>query len=276
MRNRILTAVLAAAVFISTQVAEAASPPAGFARAWLIEVDGVRRAAHNAKRPLPPASLTKMMSGLLILEASSSRRLDVPHRVSRHAAAATGSLIGLREGDLFRVEDLLTAMLIASANDACRALAEWHSGSEATFVERMNVRARQLRLRQTHFKNACGYDAAGHLSSADDLAALARHVMALPEYARRAALPRASIRSVGGKLGGREIEFSNRNQLIGRLDGAIGVKSGFTARAGKCVVAMAERNGHRVLLVMLDAPNRWWDAHAALDYALDHAPGLAR
>jgi serine-type D-Ala-D-Ala carboxypeptidase (penicillin-binding protein 5/6) len=236
-----------------------------FARAWVIEVDGVRKSEHAAQLALPPASLTKMMTGLLVIE---SGRADAPVSISRHAASAIGSRLKLQAGERLMASDLLTAMLVASANDACRALAEWLAGSEAAFVALMNQRAEALGLRKTRFVNACGFDAAGHRSTASDLAMLARAAMAQPEYARRAAIRQTTIKALGSE---RSFSLNNNNALIGRFPGAYGVKSGFTAQAGKCVVAMAERNGHHVLLVMLDAKNRWWDADAALDYALDRA-----
>ncbi|HET6719788.1 MAG TPA: hypothetical protein VFH22_09080 [Rhodocyclaceae bacterium] len=259
---------MAAVLFSGWPVAAAAAEADRFARAFVLEIDGVRRSQHAAQRALPPASLTKMMSGLLVIE-SGKAAAAVP--VSRHAAAATGSRLGLRAGEAMASEDLLSAMLVASANDACRALAEWVAGSEAAFVRRMNRRARELDLRRTFFVNACGYDAPGHRSTADDLARLARAAMALPEYARRAGLSTLDIATSDGR---RRFTLRNSNQLIGRFAGAYGVKSGYTAKAGRCLVAMAERNGHHVLLVMLNAGNRWWDADAALAYALSRAADL--
>ena len=163
-------------------------------------------------------------------------------------------------------------MLVASSNDACRALAEWQAGSEARFVEAMNARAVRLGLSRTRFVNACGHDAPGHLSTANDLAVLARAAMANPEYARRAGIESAELDTVDHR---RKFLIRNHNQLVGRSPGVVGVKSGFTARAGKCIVALARRGPHEVLLVMLNAKNRWWDAHDALDYAFRRAPELA-
>jgi len=261
-----------AAVVFYLAPADAATPADQdrFAQAWVIEIDGVRKSEHAAQLALPPASLTKMMSGLLVIE---SGKPDAIVTISRQAAAATGSRLKLKAGEQVMAGDLLSAMLIASSNDACRALAEWVAGSEAAFVAQMNRRAAELGLRRTHFVNACGHDAEGHLSTAGDLARLARAAMAQPEYARRAGTARLTIGSVDGK---RQYPLQNHNVLIGRFPGAYGVKSGFTAKAGKCVVAMAERNGHHVLLVLLNARNRWWDADAALDYALDRAGEIAR
>lgn len=266
------TAAWLAAVFLwaACAASSAAQPTESrdrLARAFLIEIDGVQRSAHAADLKLPPASLTKIMSGLLVIEHGVS---DAPVTVSAHAAAATGSRLGLRAGERMAAGDLLSAMLVASSNDACRALAEWVAGSEAAFVERMNRRAASLGLLHTRFVNACGHDADGHVSTASDLARLARVAMAQLEYARRARMPELTVKTVEG----RRLSFSNHNHLIGRFPGAYGVKSGFTARAGKCLVAMAEREGHEVLLVMLNAKNRWWDADAALDYALSRAAAM--
>lgn len=271
INQHLAAAVMAAAVILHSAVL-AATPAEqdGFARAWVIEVDGVQKSARAAQLPLPPASLTKMMTGLLVIE---SGKPDAVVTISRQAAAATGSRLKLKAGEQVSSGDLLSAMLIASSNDACRALAEWVAGSEAAFVVQMNRRAAELGLARTRFVNACGHDAEGHLSTAGDLAKLARVAMAQPEYARRAATDRLTIRSTDGR---RQYPLQNHNALIGRFPGAYGVKSGFTSKAGKCLVAMAERNGHHVLLVLLNARNRWWDADAALDYALDRAGEIAR
>ncbi|HKO87529.1 MAG TPA: serine hydrolase, partial [Burkholderiales bacterium] len=218
------TAAALAAVFISAFIptaelsAQTVQPPLAqsqterdrFARAFVIEIDGVRRSAHAADLKLPPASLTKMMSGLLVIEHGKA---DAVVTISARAAAATGSRLGLRAGERMQAADLLSAMLIASSNDACRALAEWVSGSEAAFVTQMNRRAAALGLTHTHFFNACGHDAPTHLSTASDLARLARTAMAQPEYARRAALATLTVATAEG----RRFNLSNHNQLIGRF-----------------------------------------------------------
>jgi D-alanyl-D-alanine carboxypeptidase (penicillin-binding protein 5/6) len=279
MVNRLKTATAAcvAAVFLwavaGVAASEAAKPevPQAFARAFVIEIDGIRRSSREADTPLPPASLTKMMTGLLLIE--SQRPLDAVATISAHAASATGSRLRLKAGEQVVVADLLTATLVASSNDACRALAEWHSGSEAKFVQAMNARARDLGMARTRFVNACGHDARGHVSTASDLVKLARAAMAEPEYARRASIRETTVQTADGR---RRFPITNHNLLIGRSEGAYGVKSGFTAEAGKCIAALSRRGGHEVLLVMLNAKNRWWDAHDALDYAFMRAPTLSR
>jgi len=234
------------------------------AAAYLVRAGDRTLWSASADRPLPPASLTKIMTALVVLE---DYRPDDVAETSAHAAGATGKRIGLARGDRLRVADLLAATVVASANDACRALAEWRAGSESRFVELMNERARSFGLQHTHFANACGFDAPGHYASAADLARLAERALAQPVFAALAAKVRMAIATVDGR---RRFDFENANELIGRYAGAIGVKSGYTARAGTCVIAAVERHGVRVVLVLLNARNRWWDAQRILDDTFDY------
>lgn len=260
-------AVFAVLVNAVATASAATDPFPDVARSYLVRVDGTTVWEHVAGERVAPASLTKLMTALLVDEAG---RPDEPVTVGPHAAAETGSRIGVKAGDRFVVKDLLAAAMIASANDACRALAEWRDGSEAAFVERMNRRATALGLRDTRYANACGHDAPGHYASARDLAVLAEAAMARPAIARLARQVETTISTADAK---RSFRLVNRNALIGRYDGAVGVKSGFTARAGKCVIAQAERGGVKVLLVMLGGRDRWWDAHAMLNHAFAYAAG---
>jgi D-alanyl-D-alanine carboxypeptidase (penicillin-binding protein 5/6) len=230
-----------------------------------VEIDGAARWARAADLPLRPASLTKIMTGLLALEAGQDPGAWIA--VSRRAAAETGSRLGLRAGDSITFGDALTATLVSSSNDACRALAEHLAGSEAAFVRRMNARARTLGLTRTRFVNACGHDAAGHVSTARDLAALARAALALPELRRIVALERGEVVTRDG----RALPLRTHNVLLGRVEGVRGVKSGWTGGAGECLVALAERRGVEVLLVLLDARDRWWTASALLEQAFEEA-----
>jgi len=257
--------VLAALAIAAASAAAASDPFPGVARSYLVRVDGATVWEHVAEERVPPASLTKLMTALLVDEAA---RPDERVTVSAGAAGETGSRLGLKAGDSFRVKDLMAAAMIASANDACRALAEWDGGTEGAFVQRMNRKAEALGLRDTRFANACGHDASGHYSTARDLAKLADAAMARPAIAD---LARRIDLTISTAEGGRSFRLVNRNALIGRYDGAIGVKSGFTSKAGKCLIALADRGGVRVLLVMLGGRDRWWDAHAILDRAFAYA-----
>jgi D-alanyl-D-alanine carboxypeptidase (penicillin-binding protein 5/6) len=162
------------------------------------------------------------------------------------------------------VIELLAATLLGSANDACHALADHVAGNERRFVALMNARAERMGLYGTRFANACGHDDPGMRSTARDLARLAEAAMGNPVFARMAGLIAGEIATENG---GRKFRLENKNELIGRYRGAAGVKTGFTRRAGKCLVAFAERDGRRVLLVLLDAPERWWKAEEMLDAA---------
>jgi D-alanyl-D-alanine carboxypeptidase (penicillin-binding protein 5/6) len=230
--------------------------------AYLVQRDGRVLWARAAERRLPLASLAKMMTALIALERG---RLHATAKVSRAAANATGTRIGLQPGEKLRVRDLLAATVVRSANDACRALAEHLGKSVGAFVAMMNARAAALELADTHFADPCGHDRPGQFSSAADLARLAEEVMQHPEYMRLARAAQMSIRAEGG----RAFAFRNTNALIGRYDGAIGLKTGYTERAGNCLVALAEKNGVRVLVVLLNAPNRWWNAVGLLDRAFE-------
>ena len=236
------------------------------ADAYLVKRDGVLLWAGRPRDRLPPASLAKMMTALLVLERGD---LDRVIALSDGVARETGRRLGLRPGERWRVRDLFAAMVVRSANDACRALADDMARGAPKFVELMNRRAATLELLDTHFADPCGHDRKQQFSSAQDLARLAEQVIRYPDYLRLAGMPRAAIASADGK---RSFEFDNTNALIGRYPGAIGVKTGYTELAGTCLVALAERDGVRVLVVMLNARNRWWQAVGLLDRAFDARP----
>lgn len=248
----------------ATWAATQSDPFPQVASAYLVEIDGKPVWAKQAERQLPPASLTKLMTALLVLEHGSPSSLV---QISPQAAAETGSRLRLKAGEHFSVQDLLTATLLHSANDACHALAEWVSGNEPAFVHKMNQRARQLGLRHTHFRNACGHDAPGHYASAHDLTHLTRALLAHPHILTLTAQLESRITAREGAV----YPVKNHNLLIGRYPGALGLKTGYTANAGKCLVAIAKRDGHEVLLVMLHGQDRWWDAVDMLDLAFAHA-----
>ena len=249
---------------------EAAGDPFGnVAAAYLVKVDGREVWARSPDRRLAPGSLAKMMTALLVLERADLRSVVT---VSREASRETGTRLGLEAGDRMLVIDLLAATLIGSANDACHVLAEHIAGSETKFVTLMNARAREIGLSRTRFANACGHDAPGMRSTARDLARLAETAMGNAVFAKMAGLEDGWISTADG---GKKFPLENKNLLIGRYRGAVGVKTGFTGRAGKCLVALAERGGKRVLLVLLNAPDRWWKAEEILDAAFAHGSGAS-
>lgn len=233
------------------------------AQAYVVDLNGQLRWQRRADLPLPPASLTKLMTALLVLEDG---RLDRNVSVSARAARQSGTRIGVRAGERYPIRDLLAAALVASANDACQALAD-ALGDPARpddFVERMNRRATALGLTITRFRNACGFDAPGHVSTARELALLARAALRFPELARIVAQPHVVIRAEGSQ---RELSRPSTNALLGNYAPAAGVKTGYTTQAGPCLIALARQNGSEVLIVMLNARNRWWDAVGMFEHA---------
>lgn len=243
-------------------LAQAADDPYPWiASAYVVKRDGALLWAGAADARLPFASLAKLMTALLALERGQPEREVV---VSRAAARETGTRIGLAAGERFHVRDLLAATVVRSANDACRALADSLGPGTGRFVAAMNERAIALGLANTHFVDPCGHDRSGQYSSAADLARLAEQVMRHEDYLRLAGSARLEIRTSDGR---RTYRLRNTNALIGRYPGAIGLKTGNTDGAGHCLVALVERDGVRVLAVLLHAPNRWWNAAGLLDRA---------
>lgn len=263
-RRPLLTALRIITLIVTLLAAgpsEAADPFPRAAAAYLLKRDGTTLWANRPDRRLPPASLTKVMTALLVIERGD---LDAVVTVSRSAAAETGTRLGLRPGERVRAGDLLAATLLNSANDACHALADHVAGSERRFVALMNERAVRLGLAGTHFTNACGHHHPHHYSTAADLARLTEAALTHPRFRKLVALPRHRIRSLSRKL---TYHLENRNRLLTRYPGAAGVKTGYTPEAGRCLIALAERDGVRVLLVLLRARARWEVADAMLDRA---------
>lgn len=265
MRIFIVLALLCQAASAAQPGESPGNPFPQVAASYQVEVNGELVWEKQARHRLPPASLTKLMTALLVMEQG---QLQSAVSIGRAAARESGSRLGLKPGEKFRAADLLTAALITSANDACHALADFVAGSEARFVQQMNRRSAQLGMRDTHFTNACGHDAPDHYSSAHDLALLAHELLKYPEVVALSAQTGARIATLDGKY---NYEFKSKNALVGRYLGALGLKTGYTPNAGKCLVAYAERGGDRVLLVMLHGNDRWWDAVDILDLAFDHA-----
>ena len=219
---------------------------------------------NNPDEKLPPASITKIMSLLLVMEAIDRGDLSLETVVTatEHAASMGGSQIWLEPGETMTVNDLLKASVIASANDACTALAEAVAGSEEGFVALMNERAAELGMTNTHFKNCTGLDAEGHLTSAYDVAvmssALIKHTL-IKDYTT---VWMDSLRD--GKS-----ELVNTNKLIRFYEGATGLKTGTTSTAKYCVSATAERNGLELVAVVMageTTKDRFNGAKKLLDY----------
>lgn len=221
----------------------------------------------ESDRRLSPASLTKIMSALVILEFG---RLEDLVTVSHKAAFVPKIRLRLREGQIFRLEDLLKAMLITSANDACLAAVEHVGGSEEQFVHLMNRKAGTLGLTDTHFDNVCGFDAPDHYSTAADLALLSEIALRHPVFRIFVRQQLEVITAING--GNRSYLLRNTNRLLGRLPGVEGVKTGFTSRAGRCLIAKVSQDGKELLLVLLNASRRWNTAARLINYGLQLQP----
>lgn len=233
---------------------------------------------QNADEALPPASVTKIMTLLLVMEAIEGGALKLTDMISAsaHAASMGGSQIYLKEGEQMSAEELIKSVVIASANDAALALAEAVAGSEESFVAQMNKRAAELGMKSTHFENTNGLDdtVENHVTSARDIALMSRELIKHKKILEYSGIWMDTIRN--GAFG-----LTNTNRLIRFYKDATGLKTGSTAKAKFCVSATAKRNGMHLICVVMGAENR--DSRNAiatklLDYgfanfALFHANG---
>lgn len=215
---------------------------------------------HDTEKRLSPASLTKIMSALVILERA---RLDELATVSKNAARAPKTHLRIKVGEVFRLGDLLKAMMMVSANDACLAAVEHVGGDEEQFVTLMNAKAAVLGLADTHFSNGCGFDNPNHYSTAEDLAKLSEVAMQNATFRNLVKAEREIITPVSGY---RAYVLHNTNRLLGRIPGVEGVKTGFTSKAGRCLIAKVSQNGSDLLLVILNSNRRWNTARSLIDY----------
>lgn len=217
---------------------------------------------HESGKRLSPASLTKIMSALVVLEQGKLNDLVT---VSPAAARAHKTHLRLKAGQVFKLEDLLKAMLIVSANDACLAAVEHVGGDEAQFVTLMNNKAAALGLLDTHFSNGCGFDGPDHYSTAEDLATLSIIALQQPIFRELVREERAMIMPVNGT---HAYLLHTTNRLLGRIPGVEGIKTGFTSKAGRCLIAKVSQNGSDLLLVILNSSRRWNTATSLIHYGL--------
>ena len=221
--------------------------------------------AKDEHTPREGASVTKVMTLLLTMEAIDSGALsyDDPVTGSAHAASMGGSQIWLKEGEQMRVEDLIKAVCVVSGNDAAVALGEHLAGSEEAFVERMNARAKELGMNDTHFLNCTGLPAEGHVTSAYDIALMSRElILHHPDIRRFTTIWMDSLRD-GESL------LVNTNKLVRFYPGATGLKTGSTSSAKYCISATAEKDGMELIAVVLGgstSDKRFADAKALLNY----------
>lgn len=222
----------------------------------------------NPNEKLPPASMTKIMTMLLIMEQIEKGKLTLKDKVraSEHAASMGGSQIFLEPGEEMTVDEMLKGIAIASGNDASVAVAEHIAGSEEGFVDMMNKKAKDLGLKNTHFQNPTGLPAKNHYSTAHDMAVMAKELMKYPLIRKYTGKYEDYLREDTDK----KFWLVNTNKLVRFYPGVDGVKTGFTTEAKYCLTASAERNGMRVISVIMGSPTskeRNAEVTKLLDYA---------
>ena len=266
---RLLAAITVAALLAGPALPSpaAAAPPSVTAEGAVLwdPVDDRVLWGRNESRRLPPASTTKIMTVLLALEAGTvDDTVTVSMKAVTTASSPGAATLNLRAGQTIAMRSLLQGLLLRSGNDAAVAVAEHVSGSEDAFVDVMNARAQELGLTDTHFLNSTGLtNDLDHHSSALDLAKLGDAALRNDDFAAWAATKTMTVASLG--------VLENRNELLGRYEGANGVKTGYTALAGLCLVASAERDGRPLIAVVLNADDStsqgsFIDAAAVLDH----------
>ncbi len=266
-----VVAILAAALLLLGAIpVRAAGPEVAAKSAVLMELDtGTVLYEQNAHQPLAPASVTKVMTMLLIMEAIDSGAIGWEDTVvtSEAAAAKGGSQIYLKVGETMSVADMVKSIAVSSANDCACAMAEHIAGSEEAFVARMNARAQELGMNDTHFVNCTGLDdapeAKDHKTSAYDIAIMSRELLYRhPDIKKFTTIWMDTVRN--GAFG-----LSNTNKLVRFYPGATGLKTGFTQQAGYCLSASAQRDGMELVAVVMGAESSK-DRFAACKQLLDY------
>ena len=267
MRARVCFFILSFVLLFTTVVKAENVPMEGTdAKSYILIEQSTGRvlAENNADEQLPIASVTKVMTMLLIMEAVEDGKItfDDMVTVSENAMSYGGSTMFLEAGEQLPVHDMLKGIAVASANDGCVAMAEHLTGSESAFVDMMNKRAKELGMKNTNFMNTNGLDEDGHYSSARDVALMSRELLKYPKITEFTSIWTDELR--GGKF-----QLANTNKLVRFYTGANGLKTGSTSQALCCLSASAKRNDMQLIAVILGAPTsdkRFSSAKALLDY----------
>lgn len=278
-RKSLLISILVCALILSNTSIFAApqkseqSKMAATARSYVLmeASSGKILLENNPDLQLPPASITKIMTLLLIHDAIQAGKItwDDTVTISEHAAHMGGSQVFMEPGEEQTVRDLVKCIAIASANDAAVAMAEYIAGSEEQFVEMMNKKAKELGMNNTVFKNACGLHEEGHLSTAKDIAIMSRKLMnKYPDITKILTIWMDSI-THKTRRGETEFGLTNTNKMIKWYRGITGLKTGYTPEAKHCVSATAQRDGMHLIAVIMaaaDGKTRFREAAQLLDY----------
>ena len=225
--------------------------------------------ASNPDEQLAMASTTKIMTALLTLEEAEKENKAV--KITREMVQVEGSSMGLKEGNILSLWDLAAGMLAVSGNDAANSAAIAISGSKEGFAEKMNCKARELGMEHTNFVTPSGLDDEEHYSTTRDMAILARNALENPEFASIVSQPTIRVTYQSPE---QSYVFTNHNKLLRMYEGCIGVKTGFTKKAGRCLVSAAERNGVRLVAVTLNAPDDWNDHIKLFDYGFSQLSSI--
>lgn len=217
---------------------------------------------YNADTPLFPASTTKIMTALVVLE---SMKLDSVVTIPT-PPVADGSHMGIVVGESIQVKDLLAGLLIDSANDAADAFSHLYPGGPDAFVARMNQKAKELGLTHTHYTNVVGYSDANHVTSVRDLVILARQAMKNPDFARYVGLQTLTVTSTDQAI---VHSLKTTNELLGSYPGMVGIKTGWTEEAGECFVAQATRGNQTIISAVLASPDRFGETKKILDWGFE-------
>ena len=249
-------------------VARAAGPEVSAQSAVVLTADtGTVLFEKDGHTPRPVASTTKIMTALLALEAAQEQG-DPLVDITQEMVAVEGSSMGLQAEDSISLTGLAAGMLLASGNDAANAAALYLDASLESFAARMNQRAAALGMEDTHFVTPSGLDGEdaqgmAHLSTAYDMALLARAALEDQAFRQLCSSPSLAVEFAEPV---KRVTYTNHNKLLAQYQGCVGVKTGFTKEAGRCLVSAAERDGALLIAVTLNAPNDWQDHTALLDY----------
>lgn len=263
--RRLLCASLAAVFFATGVSAGAETPPKSVSAqsAVLISADTASVLYEkNAYSQMSMASTTKIMTALLALE-EAERGGDSAVEITEEMVAVEGSSMGLQAGDKITLTGLAAGMLLASGNDAANAVALYLSGSQENFACRMNDRAEEIGMKDSHFVTPSGLDDEAHYSTAYDMALLAREALKNDKFSELASSSTYQIDFLEPK---KKVSYTNHNKLLWMYEGCIGVKTGFTKKSGRCLVSAARRDDVTLIAVTLNAPDDWDDHIALLDY----------
>lgn len=222
--------------------------------------------SKDAQKKVSPASLTKVMTVILAIQ---SGKMNDAVTITREMVNVKPTIAGYKRGDVVLMADLVKAAMIKSDNDAAKAIAITVGGDEKHFVAMMNSKARQIGMRNTHFSNPCGYDGKDHYSSSTDLLKMAEYAIKSPKFNAISKLNTHTYYALNkGKL--KQFTAYTHNRLLNRYEYAVGIKTGFTNKAGPCLIARAKKDGKDCLIVMMNSKvDRWKTAKVIFEQVLN-------